>query len=69
MIFYHALIKCACFVYLLHFVFVALLESLDLTSSLLGLLDFLPGLHLFLLQQSYTIRQQLSILLDPIYLR
>ena len=45
---------------------ILLLESHDLTRSLLSLLDLLPCLHLFLLQQGDSVRQQLSVSLNAI---
>ena len=52
--------------YLLDFLFVALLEVVNLDRPLLSLLDLLPSLRLLLFQQRDTIRQQLRILLDSI---
>ena len=37
-------------IYFMQFLFVPLLQSVDLGGSLFFFLDFLPGLHLFLLQ-------------------
>ena len=45
---------------------ILLLESHDLTRSLLSLLDLLPCLHLLLLQQGDSVRQQLSVSLNAI---
>jgi hypothetical protein len=50
--------------YLLDLLLVPLLEAGDVASSLLGFLDFLPGLHLLLLQQGDSVREQLGVPLD-----
>ena len=50
--------------YLLDSLFIALLKSQDLTSSLLGVVDLLPRLHLLLLQKGDTVGKELSISLD-----
>lgn len=42
---------------LVHSLLVSLLQVVHLLRSLLSLLYLFPGLHLFLLQQGYTIRQ------------
>jgi hypothetical protein len=41
----------------LDFVFVAFLESVNFGGALLGLLDLLPSLHLFLPQQGDSVSQ------------
>jgi hypothetical protein len=51
-------------IYLLDLLLVPLLEAGDVAGSLLGLLDFLPGLHLLLLQKGDSVRQQLGVPLD-----
>ena len=55
-----------CFVgtYLLDALFIALLEGEDLIGSLLRVVDFLPSLHLFLLQKRNTVGEELGITLD-----
>ena len=50
--------------YLLDAIFVAFLEREDLISTLLGVIDLLPCLLLFLLEQGNTIGQQLGVSLD-----
>lgn len=52
--------------FLLHTFLVLSFESLYIVSSLLCLLDFLPGFHFFLFQQGYTICEQLGISLNTI---
>ena len=46
------------------FVLVSLLESGDISGTLLGLLNLLPRLHLLLLEESNSVGQQLSISLN-----
>ena len=43
---------------------VTLLKSHDFSGAFFSLLDLLPGLHLFLLEQSNTVGQKLCISLD-----
>ena len=50
--------------YLLDAIFVAFLEREDLIGTLLGIIDLLPCLLLFLLEQGDTIGQQLGVSLD-----
>ena len=50
--------------YLLDAIFVAFLEREDLISALLGIVDLLPCLLLFLLEKGDTIGQQLGVSLD-----
>ena len=52
--------------YLLNPVFVTLLQSKNLTCSLLGVIDLFPCLHLFLLEQSNTIGEELCVPLNAI---
>ena len=52
--------------YLLDAVLVALLESKDFIGALLGVVDLLPSLHLLLLEERNSIREQLRVLLDAI---
>ena len=56
----------ACSTYLLDAVLVAFLESQDLIGSLLGVVDLLPCLLLFLLEEGNTIGQQLRVPLDTV---
>jgi hypothetical protein len=50
----------------LNSLFVLLLESHDFGGLLLGFLNLLPGLHLFLLEQGNTVSEKLGITLDPL---
>ena len=54
--------------YLFHFLLdsflISILEPDDIACSALGLLNFLPGFHLLLLQEGNPIRQQLGVSLD-----
>ena len=47
--------------YLAKSVFVATLQTQDVCRFLLGLLDLLPRLHLFLLEQGDTVSEELGI--------
>lgn len=44
--------------------FVALLERQDFIGPFLGVVNLLPRLHLFLLEQRNTVREQLGVPLD-----
>lgn len=44
--------------------FVPLLQSENLVGALLSVIDLLPGLHLFLLEQGDTVCEQLRVSLD-----
>ena len=50
--------------YLLDAVLIAFLERKDLISALLRVIDLLPSLLLFLLEQGDAVRQQLGVSLD-----
>jgi hypothetical protein len=52
----------------LDFVFVTFLALGDIIGALFGILDLLPGLHLLLLKQCDTIREQLSVMIKSIKL-
>jgi hypothetical protein len=54
------------FDFIVHPLGVALLEAHDLAGALLGLLDLLPGAHLFLLEEGDAVGKQLGIALDAI---
>ena len=45
---------------------VALLESENVVCPLLGVVDFLPGFHLFLLEQRNSVGEQLRVSLDAL---
>jgi len=48
----------------LNFFFVSLFQAGDVVGPFLGLLDFLPGFHFLLLQESNTIGQQLGVTIN-----
>ena len=52
--------------YLLDAIFVALLQRQNLICALLSIVDLLPRLLLFLLEQGNTIGQQLGVSLDTV---
>ena len=62
----HPAAASACSTYLLDAVLIAFLESQDLIGSLLGVVDLLPCLLLFLLEEGNTIGQQLRVPLDTV---
>ena len=47
-------------------IFVTLLEGGDIARTLFGLLDLLPRLHLFLLEEGNSVGEQLRVPLDTI---
>jgi hypothetical protein len=48
----------------LNFFFVSLFQAGDVVGPFLGFLDFLPGFHFLLLQESNTIGQQLGVTIN-----
>ena len=50
--------------YLLNSIFITLLECQNFTSPLLSVINLLPSLHLFLLQQGDSIGKKLGVPLD-----
>ena len=50
--------------FLLNSILIALLQSKNFSSSLLCVINFLPGLHFLLLKKSNTIGKQLGVSLD-----
>ena len=62
----HPAASSVCSTYLLDAVLIAFLESQDLVGSLLGVVNLLPSLLFFLLEEGNTIGQQLRIPLDTV---
>lgn len=52
--------------YLLNFLFISLFKRENFVRALFGVINFLPCLHFFLLEQGDSVREELSVSLNAI---